>query len=119
MRKGILCYENVITYSDQKVNFSLIFRNYVNFLTNYVNKKSSSVPIFPGVLQFSKWHNIPDNGEIVAVLIDNEATLKRVKPYDGHISPELENPKSLVYWGEERNTVRILGKAVVFTSAIQ
>ena len=62
-----------------------------------------------------------DNGQIAAVLIDGEATLKRVQLYDDHISLEPENPqyRPLVYWGDDMNTVHILGKAVAFTSAIR
>lgn len=62
-----------------------------------------------------------DNGQIAAVLIDGETTLKRVQLYDDHISLEPENPqyRPLVYWGDDMNTVHILGKAVAFTSAIR
>lgn len=40
---------------------------------------------------------------------------------DDHISLEPENPqyRPIVLWGEEMNTVRILGKAVAFTSAVR
>ena len=61
-----------------------------------------------------------ESGEIAAVLIDGEATLKRVRLFDDHISLEPENPmyKPMVYWNEEMNTIRILGKAVAFQSSI-
>ena len=62
-----------------------------------------------------------ENGEIAAVLIDSEeATLKRVKIFDDHIVLEPENPmyKPLVFWGEEMNSVRILGKATHFISKV-
>lgn len=77
--------------------------------------------IFNGDIVYIRKQDTVENGEIAAVLIDNEATLKRVKLYDDHISLEPENPmyKPLVYWGEEMNTVRILGKAVAFTSTVR
>ena len=77
--------------------------------------------IFDGDIVYIRQHDSVDNGEIAAVLIDNEATLKRVKIYDDDISLEPENPmyKPLVFWNEEMNDVRILGKAVAFTSAIR
>lgn len=77
--------------------------------------------IFDGDLVYIRQQDIVENGEIAAVLIDSEATLKRVKLYDDHIVLEPENPmyKPLSYWGEEMNTVRILGKAVAFTSAVR
>lgn len=77
--------------------------------------------IFDGDIVYIRQQDTIENGEIAAVLIDGEATLKRVKLYEDHISLEPENPqyRPLVYWGEEMNTVRILGKAVAFTSAVR
>lgn len=77
--------------------------------------------IFDGDIVYIRQQNTVENGEIAAVLIDNEATLKRVRIYEDHISLEPENPqyRPIVLWGEEMNTVRILGKAVAFTSAVR
>lgn len=77
--------------------------------------------IFDGDIVYIRQQDTVENGEIAAVLIDNEATLKRVRLFDDHISLEPENPmyKPLVYWNEEMNNVRILGKAVAFTSAVR
>lgn len=77
--------------------------------------------IFDGDIVYIRQQDMVDNGDIAAVLIDNEATLKRVRLFDDHIVLEPENPmyKPLTYWGEEMNTVRILGKAVAFTSVVR
>lgn len=77
--------------------------------------------IFDGDIVYIRQQDTVENGEIAAVLIDNEATLKRVRLFDDHISLEPENPmyKPLVYWNEDMNSVRILGKAVAFTSAVR
>lgn len=77
--------------------------------------------IFDGDIVYIRQQSTAENGEIAAVLIDEEATLKRVRLYDDHISLEPENPqyRPMVYWGEEMNTVRILGKAIAFTSAVR
>lgn len=77
--------------------------------------------IFDGDLVYIRQQDTVDNGQIAAVLIDGEATLKRVKIYDDHIVLEPENPhfRPLTYWGEEMNSIRILGKAVAFTSMIR
>lgn len=77
--------------------------------------------IFDGDIVYIRQQDMVENGEIAAVLIDNEATLKRVRLFPDHISLEPENPmyKPLVFWGEEMNTIRILGKAVAFTSAVR
>ena len=77
--------------------------------------------IFDGDVVYIRQQNTVENGEIAAVLIDGEATLKRVRLFEDHISLEPENPqyRPLVLWGEDMNTVRILGKAVAFTSTVR
>lgn len=77
--------------------------------------------IFDGDIVYIRQQDTVDNGQIAAVLIDGEATLKRVRLFEDHISLEPENPqyRPLVYWGEEMNAVRILGKAVAFTSSVR
>lgn len=77
--------------------------------------------IWDGDTVYIKQQDTVENGEIAAVLIDNEATLKRVRLFKDHIILEPENPmyKPFVYWHEEMNKVRILGKAVAFTSAVR
>lgn len=61
-----------------------------------------------------------DNGEIAAVLIEGEATLKRVYKTPGQLVLQPENPKfsPLVYSGETLDHIRILGKAVYFVSPV-
>lgn len=77
--------------------------------------------IFDGDIVYIRQQETVENGEIAAVLIDNEATLKRVCLFGDHISLEPENPqyRPIVLWGDEMNTVRILGKAVAFTSLVR
>ncbi len=77
--------------------------------------------IFDGDVVYIRQQDTVDNGEIAAVLIDGEATLKRVQLFEDHISLEPENPqyRPLVFWGEEMNTIHILGKTVAFTSAVR
>lgn len=79
--------------------------------------------IYDGDIVFIKQQDIVENGEIAAVLIGDEATLKRVY-YDheaGEVSLYPENPqyKTLRYCGEELNQIRILGKAIAFQSDIR
>lgn len=77
--------------------------------------------IFDGDIVYIRQQPSVENGEIAAVLIEGEATLKRVRLFDDHVSLEPENPmyKPLVYWGDEMSAVHILGKAVAFTSTIR
>ena len=78
--------------------------------------------IFDGDIVFIRSQESVDNGEIAAVIIDDEATLKRVYyyPAEGKLILSPENPRyaPLVYVGEELSTIKILGKAVAFQSTI-
>ena len=77
--------------------------------------------IFDGDIVYIRQQPTVENGEIAAVLIDGEATLKRFKRLPDRIILEPENPlyDPLVYRNEEMAKVRILGKAVAFTSAVR
>ena len=78
--------------------------------------------IYDGDTVFIKAQDSVDNGEIAAVVIEDEATLKRVYfyPAEGKLVLTPENPKyaPLVYVNEELNSIKILGKAVAFQSAV-
>ena len=75
-----------------------------------------------GDIVFIKKMPMVNNGEIAAVIIDNEATLKRVYYYPNKsklvLNPENPAYEPLVYLKDELNTIRILGKAVYFMSAL-
>ena len=64
-----------------------------------------------------------DNGQIAAVSIDNEVTLKRVFYYPEKnrlvLYPENKAYEPFVYMNEELNDVRILGRAVMFLSGVR
>jgi len=77
--------------------------------------------IFDGDIVYIRQQSTVDNGQIAAVLINDEATLKRVRLFPDHIVLEPENPqfRPLVYWENEMNSVRILGLAVAFTSMVR
>lgn len=72
--------------------------------------------IYDGDIVFIKSQPIVENGEIAAVIIEDEATLKRVYYYPelNKIILQPENPKykPFVYTNEELEQIRILGKAV-------
>lgn len=73
-----------------------------------------------GDIVYIRQQDMVDNGEIAAVLIENDATLKRVYVYDDKVVLQPENTKysPFVYTKDEMNNVRILGKAVGFTSVL-
>lgn len=76
--------------------------------------------IFDGDMVYIRQQDTVENGEIAAVLIDGEATLKRVRYYDDCVSFEPENPvyRPIILRGQEMATARILGKAVAFTARL-
>lgn len=111
----ILAEENIEDYvsipKDLAGDFALICKG-----DSMINAR-----IFDGDIVYIRQQDTVDSGEIAAVLIDNEATLKRVRLFDDHVVLEPENPhyRPMSYWGEEMNNVRILGKAVAFISAVR
>ena len=64
-----------------------------------------------------------DNGQIAAVFVDNEVTLKRVYyyPEQNKLMLAAENPKypPMVYTNEELNDIRIIGRAVAYQHIIK
>lgn len=78
--------------------------------------------IFDGDIVFIKKQPIVLDGEIAAVMLDDDATLKRVYHLaDGRIELRAENPmyKSIIVGGEdETRDFHILGKAVAFQSKV-
>lgn len=75
-----------------------------------------------GDIVFIKEMSMVENGDIAAVIIDDEATLKKVYYYPDKgklvLYPENPNYEPFIYVGEELNTIRILGKAVYFMSTL-
>ncbi len=77
--------------------------------------------IFDGDLVYIRRQPDVLDGEIAAVLIENEATLKRVFHKNGRLRLKAENPTfpELEFEGEELERIQILGKAVFFISHVQ
>jgi len=78
--------------------------------------------IYDGDIVFIKAQDTVDNGEIAAVIINDEATLKRVYYYPNEekliLSPENPRYAPLVYFKDELMGIKIIGKAVYFQSKI-
>lgn len=76
-----------------------------------------------GDVVFIKQMSMVDNGDIAAVVIENETTLKRVDYDPGKAQLILwpENPayRPLIYQGEQLNQIRILGRAVMIQKIIR
>ena len=79
--------------------------------------------IHDGDIVFIRKQDIVDNGQVAAVIIDNEATLKRVYfyPDKAKLVLQAENPQyePLVYVGEELEDIHILGRAIAYQSDVR
>lgn len=96
--------------SDINADFCLIARG----------DSMTGVRINDGDVVFIKEQSIVENGQIAAVIIDNEATLKTWYFYPDEkkliLNPENPNYPPLVFIGEQLVEVRCLGRAICFTS---
>ena len=115
--KPIYCNENYETYIDANEDI------HADFCLTAKGDSMINARIFDGDVVFIKKQPKVENGEIAAVIIDNEATLKRVFYYSdkNKLVLQAENPQyePFVFVGEELNQIQILGKAVAFMSLVR
>ena len=94
-----------------------------DFALRVVGDSMIGARIEDGDIVFIRKQDTVDNGEIAAVLIDDETTLKRVRFLPGGLtmlSPENPRYEPIIVGGEnETRVVRILGKAVAFQSDVR
>lgn len=102
-----------ISAADVKADFALICKG----------DSMKGARINDGDIVYIRAMPIVENGQIAAVAIDNEATLKRFYfyPEQGKLLLVSENSayEPMIYSGDELNSVRVLGLAVAFTSVIK
>ena len=83
----------------------------------------SGIGIQDGYIVFVRKQSAVNDGEVAAVILDDDATLKRVRYLPGGMTMlQAENPKykPIVIGGEdETRVVRVLGKAVAFVGDIR
>ena len=108
----ILAIENIeeMIPSPPKVN--------ADFALSCKGESMINARIFPGDIVYIKRQPVVENGEIAAVLIGDEATLKRVYIFKNRLTLMAENPlfDPINLVGEEMNQATILGKAVAVVS---
>ena len=78
--------------------------------------------ISDGDIVFIRKQDIVANGEIAAIIIEDEATLKRFYYYKDQnmviLKPENSKYEDIVLMGEQLEKVKVLGKAVAFQSDV-
>lgn len=113
----ILAEENIEEYIDVDEDIK------ADFVLRCKGESMIEARIFDGDIVYIHQQPDVDNGEIAAVLIDNEATLKKVFKYPEKNMVILRAANSayddFVYTGNELTAVRIIGKAVGFYSKIR
>lgn len=110
----ITAEENIEDYIDMEENI------HADFALRCKGDSMINARIFDGDIVYIRQQPDVENGEIAAVYIDGEATLKRVFKHLNSLELRAENPtfKNLYYEGQELENIRILGKAVAFISKV-
>lgn len=116
----IACGEPIFANEDRESYIEVGTNIRADFCLRAKGDSMIGARIMDGDIVFIKSQPMVENGEIAAVIINDEATLKRVSYHrdKNMLILKAENPKydDFVYMGEELNHITILGKAVAFQS---
>lgn len=113
--KPIMCDEECETYVEASSDID------ADFCLTAQGDSMINARILDGDIVFIRSQEIVENGEIAAIIVnDDEVTLKRFfyYPEQNQVVLQPENPayRPLVYVNEELSHIRVLGKAVAFMS---
>lgn len=112
----IACGEPIYAEEDHESFVSADAEIRADFCLRASGDSMINAEIYDGDIVFIRKQPVVENGEIAAVIIEDEATLKRVyfDKENERLQLVAENPAyaPLVYTGQELEYVRILGKAV-------
>ncbi len=115
----VLATENIESYIDMDNDI------HADFALRCKGDSMINARIMDGDIVYIRKQNNVENGEIAAILIDDatesDATLKRVYISADKIRLCAENPAyaDLIFFEEDMNKVRIIGKAVAFLSTVK
>ena len=111
----ILAEENIEDYVEMPEHIR------ADFALRCKGDSMTGARIYDGDIVYIKQDAYVNNGDIAAILVDDEATLKRVYRSEDRVvlQPENSTYAPLVFSGQEMESIRILGKAVAFTSVIK
>lgn len=119
----IACGEPIFTEEDRESYIESGTDIQADFCLRAKGDSMTGARILDGDIVFIRRMPIVENGSIAAVIIDDEATLKRVYyyPEEKKMVLNAENSKyaPFVYIGEELDHIRILGKAIAFQSDVR
>ena len=115
----ILATENIESYVDMDSDV------HADFALRCQGDSMINARIMDGDIVYIRKQDIVENGEIAAVLMDDcsesQATLKRVYISDDKIRLCAENPnyQDMIFFENDMNKVRIIGKAIAFLSTVK
>ena len=119
----IACGEPIFTDEDRESYVEIGTNINADFCLRCKGDSMINARILNGDIVFIRKQEMVDNGEIAAVIIGDDATLKRVFYYPEveQLTLLAENPNNppQVYQKGELEQVRILGKAVAFQSDVR
>ena len=122
MLGNIACGEPIFAEEDHETYIDASSDIKADFCLTAKGNSMIGARIHDGDVVFIRSQPTVNNGEIAAVIIGDEATLKRWYFYPDKaklvLSPENPSYEPLVFIGEELNSVRCIGKAICFMSTL-
>lgn len=114
----IACGEPILAEENIEEQIDIPEHVHADFALRCKGDSMIGARIHDGDVVYIRQQPAVDNGQIAAVLIEDEATLKRVyvSPNTLILQPENSKYEPMVYSGDRLENVRILGKVVGFTS---
>lgn len=116
----IACGEPIVANRDYEIYVDATVDIRADYAVQARGDSMINARIFDGDIVFIREQPDVENGEIAAIIIEDEITLKRVYKDRDTLELRAENPriKPLLYRGEQLNHIHILGKAIAFQSDI-
>ena len=118
----IACGEPIFAAEDRESYMMVGMDIKADFCLKCKGDSMINARIHDGDIVFIRKQDIVANGEIAAIIIEEEATLKRFYYYKDQnmVILKPENPKyeDIVLMGEKLEKVKVLGKAVAFQSDV-
>lgn len=110
----IACGEPIFADEQYETYIELDSNIHADFVLRAKGDSMINARIHDGDIVFIKEQPDVNDGEIAAVIIDDEATLKRVYKYDDYIMLNAENPayKPIQIQKTDAKNIQIIGKAI-------
>lgn len=117
---SIAAGEPILACEEHSVYIEVGYDVDVDFCLRVKGDSMIDARILDGDIVFIRQQPVVENGEIAAVLLDNEVTLKRFYQNNGGIILKPENSKYQPRYYTEKNfkDIRVLGKAIFFQSKL-